>query len=176
VLTLRNLSREEIAQVWSIDRTEVVDNVFHLENGSLVLRSEHHDLHGWPPGEAEHNTPMLLECFDRGGWCHGQFDDARLVGAAILESRFIGPRRDQLQLKFLHVSKAYRRQGVGRRLFELAKAVARENGAKRLYISATPSENTVKFYLRSGCRVTKQPDPELLALEPEDIHLECDVE
>jgi hypothetical protein len=27
-----------------------------------------------------------------------------------------------------------------------------------------------------GCRVTTHPDPELLALEPEDIHLECDVE
>ena len=74
------------------------------------------------------------------------------------------------------MSNAYRRQGVGRRLFELAKATARENGAKQLYISATPSENTINFYLRSGCRVTKQPDPELLALEPEDIHLECDVE
>jgi hypothetical protein len=45
-----------------------------------------------------------------------------------------------------------------------------------LYISATPSENTINFYLRSGCRVTAQLDPELFALEPKDIHLECDVE
>jgi len=57
----------------------------------------------------------------------------------------------------------------------LAKATAREQGAKQLYISATPSENTVNFYLRLGCRVTAQPDPELLELEPKDIHLECDV-
>jgi len=64
---------------------------------------------------------------------------------------------------------------LGRRLFELAKATAREQGAKQLYISATPSENTVNFYLRLGCRVTAQPDPELLELEPKDIHLECDV-
>jgi predicted N-acetyltransferase YhbS len=74
VRTFRHLSREEIAQVWSIDRTEVTDNVYHLENGSLVLRPERHDLRGWPPGEAEHYTPLLLDCFDRGGWCYGHFD------------------------------------------------------------------------------------------------------
>lgn len=174
--TFRHLSREEIAQVWSIDRTEVTDNVYYLENGALALRPEHHDLRGWPLGEAEHNTPLLLDCFDRGGWCYGHFDCGRLIGVAILETRFIGPRHDHLQLKFLHVSNASRRQGVGGRLFELAKAVARERGAKQLYISATPSQDTIDFYLRLGCRVTTQPDPELLALEPEDIHLECDVE
>jgi predicted N-acetyltransferase YhbS len=176
VLTSRQLSRQEVAQVWSIDRTEVIDKVYYLKNGSLVLRSEHHDVRGWPPGEAEHYSPMLLECFDRGGWCCGQFDDARLVGAAILESRFIGRRLDQLQLKFLHVSNADRGRGIGRHLFESAKAAARANGARQLYISAIPSEHTVKFYLRSGCRVTKQPDRELLALEPDDIHLECDLD
>jgi N-acetylglutamate synthase-like GNAT family acetyltransferase len=64
---------------------------------------------------------------------------------------------------------------LGTHLFELAKATARERGAKRLYISATPSENTVNFYLRLGCAVAGEPDPELLELEPEDIHLECDV-
>ncbi len=176
MLASRHLSRDEIAQVWSIDRSEVSDSVYYLENGSLVLKSEHHDLKGWPPAEAEHYTPVLLECFDQGGWCYGHFDETRLVGAAILESRFIGPRRNRLQLKFLHVSNAYRRRGVGGHLFGLAKAVAREKGAKQIYISATPSENTVNFYLRLGCRVTMQPDPELLALEPEDIHLECEVE
>jgi hypothetical protein len=62
---------------------------------------------------------------------------------------------------------------LGKRLFDLARAVARERGARQLYISATPSENTVNFYLRLGCQVAEEPDPELLALEPEDIHLVC---
>jgi len=103
----------------------------------------------------------------RQGWCK--------IGAAVLESKFIGPNKDQLQLKFLHVSRAYRRQGLGRQLFELAKAKAQERGARRLYISATPSENTINFYLRLGCTVTQEPDPELFELEPEDIHLEYEV-
>lgn len=86
MLTFRLLSRTEIEHVWSIDRSEVINHIYYLENGSLVLRPEHYDLHGWPPGEAEHYTSLLLECIDHGGWCWGGFDDARLVGVAILES------------------------------------------------------------------------------------------
>ena len=57
-------------------------------------------------------------------------------------------------------------------LFEKAVERARQLGAKQLYISATPSENTVNFYRNLGCKVTSEIDPELFELEPEDIHLE----
>jgi predicted N-acetyltransferase YhbS len=175
VITGRELLREEIEQVWNIDRSEVIDNIYHLENGSLVLKPEHYDIPGWPPGEAERYTPILLDCFDRGGWFYGAFDHAKLVGIVVLESKRIGEHKDQLQLKFLHVSSSYRNRGLGKRLFELARATARERGARRLYVSATPSENTVNFYLRLGCAVAGKPDPELIELEPDDVHLECDV-
>ena len=39
-----------------------------------------------------------------------------------------------------------------------------------MYVSATPSENTIHYYPRRGCVLAHQPDPELLALGPEDIH------
>jgi predicted N-acetyltransferase YhbS len=171
----RELARDEIDLIWSIDRAEVIDRVYTLRDGALVLVPEHYDMAGWPPGEGEKYGPILRDCFDRGGWFCGVFDGAALVGVAILESQFIGVDRDQLQLKFLHVSRAYRGQGVGRDLFRQAMAVARGRGARRLYVSATPSEHTIDFYLRQGCRVTPDPDPELFALEPEDIHLECDL-
>src|SRR5262249_18523892 len=79
------------------------------------------------------------------------------------------------QMKFLHVSRRYRHVGVGRTLFDMVVRRAAELGARRLYISATPSENTVKFYLRRGCRVTDDVDAALFQLEPEDIHLEFDI-
>jgi GNAT superfamily N-acetyltransferase len=72
----------------------------------------------------------------------------------------------------LHVSRAYRRRGLGRVLFEKAAAQAKQLGAKRLYISATPSENTVDFYLHLGCEVTGEIDRDLFELEPDDIHLD----
>ena len=98
-----------------------------------------------------------------------------MIGVAILEARLIGQNKDRLQLKFLHVSKAYRGQGLGKQLFELAKTEAHMRGAKRMYISATPSEHTIDFYRRLGCVVAQELDPELFALEPEDIHLECEI-
>jgi predicted N-acetyltransferase YhbS len=175
MIAYRELIREEIERIWTIDRREVIENVFHLENGSLVLRPEHYDMQGWPPGEPELYTPHLYKSFDRGGWFCGAFDGATLVGVAILDNKFIGRDKDQLQLKFLHVSRGYRKLGLGRQLFDLARDKARERGAKRLYISATPSEKTVNFYLKRGAVVTNEPDPELFELEPEDIHIECDI-
>jgi predicted N-acetyltransferase YhbS len=173
VIVGRELRREELEQVWQIDRREVIANVYYPQAGALVLKPETYNMSGWPPGEAARYTPLLLDCFDRGGWFYGLFDEAALIGAAVLESKFIGQSMDLLQLKFMHVSSAFRRQGLGHRLFEMVRAKARARGAKGLYISATPSENTIDFYLRLGCVLTLAPDPELFALEPEDIHLEC---
>lgn len=168
----RELARDEIDLIWAIDRAEVIDNVYTLRDGALVLVPEHYDMAGWPPGEGEKYGPLLYDCFDRGGWFYGVFDGAALAAVAILESRFIGNECDMLQPKFLHVSRSYRGRGLGQDLFRQAATVARGRGARRMYISATPSEHTIDFYLRQGCRVTPEPDPVLFALEPEDIHLE----
>ena len=175
MLTFRELSRNEVESVWNIDRREVIDHVYYFENGALVLKPEHYDMQGWNPHEAEHYTSILLDCFDRGGWFCGAFEDEKLVGVAVLDNKFIGRDKDQLQLKFLHVSRDYRGKGLGKNLFQMAAEKARELEAKQMYISATPSENTVNFYLRLGAVVTKEPDPELFAFEPEDIHFECEI-
>jgi predicted N-acetyltransferase YhbS len=173
VISGRELARAEVGRVWDIDRAEVIDQVYYPADGGLMLKPEHYDMSGWPPGEAELYDPLLLECYDRGGWFYGLFDQEQLVGVAVLDNKFIGKRGDLLQLKFMHVSRLHRNQGLGHRLFALSAVKAREHGALGLYISATPSQNTVDFYLRLGCLVTADPDPELFALEPEDIHLEC---
>jgi predicted N-acetyltransferase YhbS len=168
----RELSREEINNIWGIDRSEIIEAVYYLENGALVLKPERYDMRGWPPGEAEKYTAILEACYDRGGWFYALFNGEKIAGVAVLENRFIGKNGDQLQLKFLHISRAYRKQGLGRRLFDQAAQEARRRGAKGLYISATPSENTIHFYLGLGCSLASQPDSELFELEPEDIHLE----
>ncbi len=174
-MEIRELGRDEVEMLWTIDRAEVIDRIYHHEGGALVLRPERYDMRGWPPGEPERDQVILLDCHDQGGTFYGAFEDETLVGAAVLESRFIGRQRDQLQLKFLHVGRAHRRTGLGRTLFERAVARARALGARRLYVSATPSENTVHFYLRRGCRVTDDVDAALFELEPDDIHLEYEI-
>jgi hypothetical protein len=41
-----------------------------------------------------------------------------------------------------------------------------------MVVSATPSVNTVRFYLRRGFEPMAEPLPELYDLEPEDVHME----
>jgi len=171
-LLIRALARNEIESIWDIDRSEVIDHVYYLRDGKLVLQAEHYDMTGWPDGEPEQYTPILHDCFDRGGIFYGAFEGAGLAGVAVLESQFIGVRKDQLQLKFLHVGRTFRGQGLGRRLFKRAERRARDLGARKLYMSSTPSENTVRFYLNLGCVVTDEVNAELYDLEPGDIHLE----
>ncbi len=168
----RELTRSEILGLWSLDRAEVVDNIYYYEHGALVLKPEHWEVRGFDTSQAEMFTPHLMACYERGGWFYGLFDGDRLVAEVVLDRQFLGPRHDLLQLKALFVSRQYRDQGLGRRLFELAAEKARSLGARGLYVSATPSEHTIKFYMGLGCIPTSTPDPELFALEPEDIHLE----
>ena len=174
-MDIRELRREEVEQVWSIDRSELIERVYHHSDGRLVLASERYDIDGWSPETVESYRPWLLDCFDRGGTFFGAFEDDRLVGVSVLENRFIGPARDQLQLKFLHVGREHRKLGLGRVLFDLAVARAWEVGARRLYVSWSPSEKTVGFYVHLGCRVAAEVEPELFEQEPEDIHLEFEI-
>jgi len=171
-MVIRELERCEIPLVWTIDRREVIANIYYLVEGKLVLKPEHYDMQGWPPGESEIYTPILYDCFDRGGKFSGIFDGSQLIGVMLLESKFIGPEKNQLQLKLLHVSHSCRKTGLGSRLFKLAADQAKALGAQKLYISATPSENTVDFYLQRGCILAGFVDQDLYALEPDDIHLE----
>ena len=155
MITGSELLRGEIERVWDIDRSEVIDKVYYLENGTLVLRLNITMSRGWPPGEAERYTPIPLDCFDRGGWFHGAFNDAKLVGVVCVGLQAYRQAQGSTSTQVLHIGSAYRNRGLGKRLFDLARAVARERGARQLYISATPSENTVNFYLRLCCQVAE---------------------
>ena len=171
----RQLTRGEIELIWTIDRREIVERVYRIEGGELRLGPGYFDVPGWRADTVRKTTPLLYAVFDRGGAFFAAFEGDQLVGVAVLDTVWRRARGDLLQLEFLHVSRDYRGRGLGGRLFEQARSAARERGARGLYISATPSENTIRFYQRRGSVVMALPDAQLFALEPEDIHLECAV-
>jgi GNAT superfamily N-acetyltransferase len=170
-MEMRLLRRSEVELIWTIDRSEVHHRVYELRDGQLVLTPSYFEIPGWRPETVAKETPMLFDCFDRGGTFLGVFDGEALVGVGVLESARVGRAGDQMQLSYLYVSRAYRGRGVGRKLFEAVVSRAREAGASALYVSATPTENTVDFYLNRGCVLAPEPDPKLMAAEPDDIHL-----
>ena len=171
----RTLGRDEIEMIWTIDRREYIARMYRFEDGELVLVPHDFDVPGWHPETVRTTTPLLYECYDRGGKFFAAFEGEELAGISVLDTVWRGQRRDLLQLEMLHVGRDHRGNGLGTRLFEQAREAARTCGAAGLYISATPSENTVHFYQRRGARLLSTPDVELFAKEPEDIHLECDV-
>lgn len=168
----RLLIEDDIQRLRLIDRAEVIDEFYRLQDGVLLRYAQHEVVEGWPQGEAEHDALILQQCYQRGGWLQGVFDGQALVAAAVVDCLPIeGAGLDLRQLKFLHVSRAYRGLGLGRQLFAQAREQALIMGAQGLYVSATPSRHTVDFYTGLGCEPLAVPDPELLRLEPEDIHL-----
>jgi predicted N-acetyltransferase YhbS len=168
---MRLLTRDEISLIWTIDRSEVHHHIYEVRGGQLVRTPSYFEVPGWRPNAVEKETPVLLDCFDRGGTFLGVFDAEALVGMGVLESARVGRAGNQMQLAYLYVSRPYRGRGVGMQLFDAAVSVARDAGASALYVSATPTENTVDFYLNRGCVLAPEPDPRLLAAEPDDIHL-----
>ena len=174
-MEFRTLGRDEIELIWTIDRREFIARMYRLQDGELVLVAHDFDVPGWHPDNVRRTTPLLYECYDRGGTFFAAFDGDKLAGIAVLDTVRRGERGDLLQLEMMHVGRDHRSSGLGTRLFEQAREAARSCGAVGLYISATPSENTVHFYQGRGARLLATPDVELFAKEPEDIHLECPV-
>ncbi len=171
----RILTRDEIQELRNIDRGEKIEKFYYIEDGKLKLKREFCDVKGWRQKELESLIERLYDLYDRGGSIYGAVSDSNIVGMAALDNKFIGKNNDQLKLDILYIDKGHRKMGIGRNLVEVAKNKARGIGASRLYISATPTQNTVDFYVGIGCELASEINEELFELEPEDIHLELKV-
>jgi len=165
----RRLGREGAYRLPEIDRSEVIDGAYRLRSGALVLEEGRQELLGWPLGVLEKETAVQLTLFDRGGVIYGAFFGERLVGFMSLDSRPVCGMHDRLLLDTLHVDCNFRGRGIGCKLLEHARSIAREMGASSLYVSSKPTRRTVEFYLHRGFTVADEYDPEQLEHYPEDI-------
>jgi GNAT superfamily N-acetyltransferase len=170
---IRELARSELSRVGEIDRTERIDLLFEQRGTELIARAGNWSAPPWDPdGDGEHSVAShhraLVHYVDAGGIARGAFAGERVVGIGVVVPHI---RPAIAQLAFLHVSRDFRAAGVGSRLSAQLELIARGAGDTEIVVSATPSENTVRFYLARGFRPTARPLPELLALEPEDIHM-----
>jgi len=168
----RVLSRAAIGKLAQLDRAETIARVYYVRDGALVLEKEHWDVPDWSPSEKQRRIAGLQADYDRGATFFGAFDGPTLAGMSVLDHHPLRSGAGRLNLIGLWVSRPYRGQGIGKTLFRRAAHAARERGAKRLYVSATPSERTVRFYIARGCQLAAPVDPQLFKKEPKDIHLE----
>ncbi len=167
------LERLDLARIGDIDRTERIETLYVQHGTELEELSGDWSARPWfAAGDGEHSVAaQQSECehyLDAGGTALGAFDGERLVGIGIVAPRI---RPGVAQLAYMHVSNGYRGQGIGVRLTDELERIAREAGDSELVVSATPSENTVRFYLGRGFELDAEPLPELFELEPEDVHM-----
>ena len=171
ILEYRTLRREEARLLGSIDRAEVIDGFYSVVAGKLELRSTRLDVTGWEDGQVEAYVARLVALFDAGGTILGAFQGPDLLGLGSLDVRPVGGDPRVSKLDMLYVSSVARNRGIGRKLTALLSEQARARGARALYVSATPTRNTVDAYLRMGAKLLDSPDPDLFLREPEDVHL-----
>ncbi len=117
---------------------------------------------------------ILGEILARGGKVIGAWVDGKLKGLIGLEATPMGSRGQYRELCGFWVSADCRGQGIGTKLFRIAKLEARKLGAKKLYISSHPAVETQAFYRAMGCREAEEYSPEHVAREPFDCQIECD--
>lgn len=174
MIVIKQLDPSAIERIGDIDRSEHVTRAYVRRNGRLEIEEVDWQVAAWfADGRAQHSVqgniadwrPLLEE---HGGVMFGAMYGRRLVGLAIYRPR-LAP--DMAQMAVLHVSREYRRQGLGAALTGQVALLALADGARRLYVSATPSAPTVEFYRSQGFHPVDEPHPELYALEPEDIHM-----
>ena len=172
MLSIRRMKTEELERIRDIDREEVIRVGYRQEGDRLTRMDVDWDTPSWREGEGEHSYGRMIgfarKHLEEGATAFGAFDGDRLAGIAIYHPKL---EADMGQLALLHVSNAFRRQGVAASLFEEVLKLSHQEGDERLYVSATPSGSAVGFYTSRGFQPTATPHPNLLAEEPEDIHM-----
>ena len=171
---MRRLLAEDVSLVGALDRSEHVDLEYRVVDGQLqAAPAAIPDIPAWDAtGSGPHSVGALIEfCTSvvaSGGVLFGAFEEAHAAGLAIVNPSF---EPALAWLAFLHVSRPYRRRGAAQALWDAVAQFAVEHGAESIYVSATPTESAVGFYLKQGCRLARPVHPDLFAAEPEDIHL-----
>ena len=172
-ITYRWMESGELDRLGEIDRTERIRAGYAVKAGQLQKLDVNWDTpdffeDGWGDHSLAHQIEFCRQHLQAGGCMIGAFHDGKLVGFGLLRLEI---RPGMAQLAYLQVSNRYRRRGIATRLTGELIWAAQEDGAKHIYVSATPSGSAVGFYLSQGFQPVEQPLPELLELEPEDIHM-----
>jgi ribosomal protein S18 acetylase RimI-like enzyme len=176
VMQVRRLRAEDVSRVAAIDRSEHVELQYQVIDGQLqqvsaaISEVPAWDLAGPGPHTVAAKIEFCRSVLARGGALLGACAAEQTIGLAIIHPTFEPPLA---WLAFLHVSRPHRRRGAAQALWAAAVEISIAAGAESIYVSATPTESAVGFYLRQGCRLAQPVHPDLFAAEPEDIHLTC---
>ena len=149
----------------AFDRSQEVQNVWRMKNGRLVLKFRPFT-ETWSPEQRRKKAGEILS---------GRFITfCAFEGDAVVGEIMLIPELNEgrLIIDSFHVSRPFRRCGIGRRLVETAAEYARGRGALALYASCCSAEETIDFYRAMGFQLSEHPIPSRVEDEPFDIQME----
>lgn len=154
-------------------RYQVADEVWLPLDGKWILtRCEPAKVWDWDLEKRRATAKTISSGISDGGFAYGAFCNGKVIGYIYITGKFWGSRSQYTELKLYHISTPYRRLGIGRKLFDLARAEAISTGAEKLYISANNSKESQEAYRRLGCIDALEINPESVQREPFDIQME----
>ena len=126
----------------------------------------------WDLNKRREVAREILNRIAGNGFAYGAFHEGKVVGYILISTVPFGKSKQYMELMHYHVSEPYRRHGIGKELFKLACAAAKEAGAKKLYISAHSSKESQAAYRKLGCTEATEIDPVIAENEPYDVQME----
>ncbi len=164
------VSRDDFTEInlENFNRQQKVTRIYVRKDGRYVLE-EQPGVMDW---SIDKKREVANDLIDNAYISYLALEGDRIVGFMSLVKALTDER---MILDLIQVDKDFRGQGIGRILWEKAVEEARLNGARELYISACPSEETINFYRAMGADVTDDPILSIANDEPDDLQLVCPV-
>ncbi len=153
------------------ERTQVITKAWVQTDGVWAIEDVC-ETEDWDEGRLKEKSSEFADCIKSGGVVICAYRGESIVGLAYLLPRRFGDNAEYIQLRSLHVSGSCRNHGVGKRLFSAIADEARAMDAKKMYISANPSVDTIAFYHRVGCVDAVFIEQSIYLDTPEDRQME----
>lgn len=129
----------------------------------------------WDLLERKNMAKKIISALHCGATAIAAVIDNSVIGFALLSDLLFGSSKQYIDLKEFYVSEPYRRNGIGKLLFDKICLDAKRLGAKKLYISAHSAEESIAAYKKYGCVLAEEPDAAHIEKEPFDLQLEYDL-
>ena len=150
----------------SFNRQQKITRIYVKKDDTYVLEEQP----GMMDWSMDKKREVAKDLTDNAYFSYLALEEDRIVGFLSLVKELVSER---MILDLIQVDTDFRGQGIGRMLWEIAVEEARINSAKELYISACPSEETIRFYKAMGAEVTDKPIMAIAKDEPDDLQMVC---
>lgn len=167
----RQLAYDECERIREINASQFIGRAWRDGNGSRQLIEINYHDPDYPNGYENHLS-ALKQTIETGGSALGAFVDGKLVGFCSVNPTVFGKTHPYVLLDQIFVSLEHRSRGIGKQLFLRSVPEAKRMGARKFYICAGSSEETIAFYTALGCIEAQEIDPALQEADPRDIQME----